>query len=63
MLKQLVNFLIAFTFLSLALSGCGRKGAVEPPPSIMIENEKGEKQMRPKQDKPFILDRLIRKKD
>jgi len=59
MLKQLVIFLIALTFCGSFLVGCGRKGALEPPPSTMIENERGDKQMRPKQDKPFILDRFI----
>jgi len=63
MLKQFVIFLIALTLCGFALAGCGRKGALEPPSSTMIENEKGERQMRPQQDTPFILDRLIKEKD
>jgi len=49
----------------LALSGCGRKGALEPPPSTRIESgvetENGAPEQPTQQpDKPFILDRLIK---
>jgi len=62
MLKRPAAFLIMITLFGVVLVGCGRKGALEPPPSIMIENEKGEKHVRPQKDTPFILDRLIRSK-
>lgn len=57
------KILVFVTLASLAggfLAGCGRKGALEPPPSSMIENDKGEKVPKPKEDRPFILDPLIR---
>jgi|GEM_PF-1731673 len=42
------------------LTGCGRKGALERPSSAMTENEKGDPVPKPGEDKPFILDRLIK---
>ena len=46
--------------LALGLSSCGRKGALEAPPSETIvtidENGKEVKKKKPKEDKPFILD-------
>jgi len=44
----------------MALTGCGRRGALEPPPSAMMENEKGEMVRKAREDKPFILNPLIR---
>jgi len=57
-----VAALFTLLCLGLVLAGCGRKGALEPPPSTMIENEQGERLIRPQEDKPFILDRLIQPK-
>jgi predicted small lipoprotein YifL len=49
----------------LFLSGCGRKGALEPPPhaqstdpAYAVENP-AEAQKNAKPDRPFILDRLL----
>jgi predicted small lipoprotein YifL len=50
----------------LALSACGRRGALEPPPSAestdpayAVEGNPAEAQKNAKPDRPFILDRLL----
>ncbi|EJF90997.1 LPS translocon maturation chaperone LptM [Bartonella tamiae] len=57
--KTLMSLIIVF-FFSAVLSACGRKGPLEPPPSSMVENAQGKIVEKPKEDKPFILDRLIK---
>ena len=53
------SILLAATLLmTLSLTGCGRKGALEAP-SLATAPEKGEK-AAPVEDKPFILDGLIK---
>ncbi|WP_029351868.1 lipoprotein [Bosea sp. 117] len=47
---------------ALALSGCGVKGPLEPPPSSMQPGPDGQKPKDTgiqKPDKPFILDGLL----
>jgi len=44
----------------VAVSGCGRRGAPELPPSAYMQNDKGQMVKKPRPDKPFILDRLIK---
>lgn len=55
--------LIAALVCVLVISGCGRRGALEPPPSAQVisTNEQGQtvKKQAPKPDKPFILDGLL----
>ena len=49
----------------LALSGCGRRGALEPPPNAQSTDpayaveDPVEAQKNAKPDRPFILDRLL----
>lgn len=53
----------ALLALSLALAGCGRKGALEPPPNASVEGQpKGlAAGTAPAKvpDRPFVLDRLL----
>jgi len=56
------KFMACMTVLLIGifvLASCGRKGALEPPPSTRIDAENGTIQEKPQQDKPFILDGLI----
>ncbi|MCG6858955.1 MAG: lipoprotein [Salaquimonas sp.] len=55
--------LLAVLLSGLAVSGCGRRGGLEPPPSatVVTTDEQGrpvETQAEPV-DQPFILDPLI----
>jgi len=50
----------------LALSACGRKGALEPPPGAQATDDAGaaaadpvEAEKAKKPDRPFFLDRLL----
>jgi len=50
----------------LALSACGRRGALEPPPNAnstdpayAVEGNPAEAQQNAKPDRPFFLDRLL----
>lgn len=52
----------AVLLAALALSGCGRKGALEPPPGA-VASQTGEQQEKPdepeKPDKRIVLDNLL----
>lgn len=61
-MKKTLTGLIIVTICGAALAGCGRKGPLEPPPSSMIENADGKKVEKPKENKPFILDGLIKQR-
>jgi predicted small lipoprotein YifL len=51
--------LIAALVLSMALSACGRKAPLDAPSAVPVKQ--GEEQSEPPvQDKPFVLDRLIK---
>lgn len=60
MTRRLLTVLVITGICSAALVGCGRKGPLEPPPSSMIEDQNGNKVQKPREDKPFILDGLIK---
>lgn len=48
--------------LAMAVSACGRRGNLEPPPSELsgFEDDSGEPEVvKPKPDRPFILDPLL----
>jgi predicted small lipoprotein YifL len=45
---------------ALTLSGCGRKGALEPPPSASAGKEDGAAAPPAKPDRHFILDPLVK---
>lgn len=64
--RQNKKFLVAtasIVAITLLLSGCGRRGALQPPPSsqVVVTDEQGNtiKKTAPKPDRPFILDGLI----
>jgi len=59
MFKKFVACMTVSLIGILVLAGCGRKGALEPPPSSRIEAENDTVQEKPQQDRPFILDGLI----
>jgi len=59
MFKKLIAGMVVVLVGTLLLTACGRKGALEPPPSHEMETEKGATQEKPQEDKPFILDPLI----
>jgi predicted small lipoprotein YifL len=58
----LIRFLLVAS-LCMAVTGCGRRGAPEPPPSasVVTTDEYGNVVEKPadKVDRPFILDPLI----
>ncbi|EJF80445.1 hypothetical protein [Bartonella doshiae] len=47
-------------FGGILIVGCGRKGALEVPSSSMEKSVQGAFVSKSEDDKPFILDRLIR---
>ncbi|UTO28352.1 LPS translocon maturation chaperone LptM [Bartonella harrusi] len=44
---------------SVVIVGCGRKGALELPPSAVVDSSQGSSVPQSKADEPFVLDRLI----
>jgi len=59
-LPKLLCAAAALSLAGVSLSGCGRRGAPELPPSAYMQNDKGQQVKKPRPDKPFILDRLIK---
>jgi len=59
MIKKLIVYSIISLTSLLLISGCGRKGALEPPPSAQVDAGEGNVQEKSQEDKSFILDRLI----
>lgn len=59
-MKKILTGCMIVSFCGLTLVGCGRKGMMEPPASSMIENSQGKMVEKPKENKPFFLDRLIK---
>lgn len=63
--RNLTVAAIAGIVVVLALSGCGRRGALEPPPNAQSTDpayaveDPVEAQKNAKPDRPFILDRLL----
>lgn len=61
MMKKLV-LTSMLALLAAGLSGCGRKGALEAPPSAQLSENASEAEKdaaKAKPDNPFILDGLI----
>ncbi len=67
-----MRFFVVLLVTSLALTACGRRGALEPPPGAAAIEQQGEQQGIPqsgattgmataeeKPDLPFVLDPLI----
>jgi len=59
-MKKSLSSLIMLSICLSMIAGCGRKGPLEPPPSSLIQDSSGKMVEKPKLDKPFILDRLIK---
>jgi predicted small lipoprotein YifL len=53
------SFLTLILTASLALTACGRKAPLDPPSAVQVEKGK-EQPAPPVEDKPFILDKLIK---
>ena len=54
--------IVMVLLISLVITGCGRRGALEAPPSTVVTSDDiGEETSEEpvKEDKPFILDRLL----
>lgn len=59
-MKKYLSSLIMLSICLFMTLGCGRKGQLEPPTSTLVQNSSGKMVEKPKPDKPFILDRLIK---
>ncbi|KXF79343.1 hypothetical protein ATN84_06435 [Paramesorhizobium deserti] len=57
--RSFISTLLLVAALGSALSACGRRGDLEPPPASVITDENGHTRPKPVEDKPFILDKLI----
>jgi predicted small lipoprotein YifL len=58
-MSRIPVLILAAIVLSLALSACGRKAPLDAPSAVPVKQ--GEKQPEaPMEDKPFVLDRLIK---
>ncbi|MEL6203615.1 MAG: lipoprotein [Pseudomonadota bacterium] len=56
-----LNWFAAIVLLA-ALAACGRAGDLEPPPGSVTapsQNQEGQAQEAPVEDKPFVLDGLL----
>ncbi|GAA5108123.1 LPS translocon maturation chaperone LptM [Bartonella jaculi] len=58
-MKIILKNLAIVLWGSIIIVGCGRKGALELPPSTVADSSQGTFVPQGKTDKPFILDRLI----
>ncbi|GAA5096246.1 LPS translocon maturation chaperone LptM [Bartonella acomydis] len=59
-MKSILRSLTIVLLGGIVLIGCGRKGALEMPPSSVQKPVKGESVAKNEDDKAFILDRLIK---
>lgn len=58
--RNLLKNFVLLAALAGALSACGRKGDLEPPPArTPVVGGTEQPAERPVKDKPFILDKLI----
>lgn len=57
--RSALSTLLLISALAATLAGCGRKGPLEPPPSSLITDEQGHQKPKPREDKPFILDKIL----
>ncbi|WP_034988681.1 LPS translocon maturation chaperone LptM [Bartonella senegalensis] len=58
-MKSIVKSLMIVLLGSIFVVGCGRKGALELPSSMIEKTTQETFSSKNKLDKPFILDRLI----
>ncbi|MBV2141947.1 lipoprotein [Falsochrobactrum sp. TDYN1] len=57
--RSAISSVLLIAALAATLAACGRKGPLEPPPAATITNDQGRTIEKPKEDKPFILDKLL----
>ncbi|GAA5539457.1 MULTISPECIES: LPS translocon maturation chaperone LptM [Brucella/Ochrobactrum group] len=57
--RSAISTVLMIAALAATLAACGRKGPLEPPPSSLITDDQGHTKPKPKEDKPFILDKLL----
>ncbi|MGU3401391.1 lipoprotein [Brucella sp. BE17] len=57
--RTAISSVLLIAALAASLAACGRKGPLEPPPAATITNDQGRTVEKPKEDKPFILDKLL----
>lgn len=57
--RSVLSSMFIIVALGVALSACGRKGPLELPPSAVVTDDQGHTKPKPKENKPFILDKLI----
>ncbi|AAN30872.1 Hypothetical protein, conserved [Brucella abortus str. 2308 A] len=57
--RTAISSMLLIAALSLTLAACGRKGPLELPPSAVVTDDQGHTQEKPKEDKPFILDKIL----
>ncbi len=57
--RSAISSVLLIAALAAALSACGRKGALEPPPAAVVTDDQGHAHEKPKVDKPFVLDKLL----
>ncbi|UNE54152.1 LPS translocon maturation chaperone LptM [Bartonella machadoae] len=58
-MKTVLKNLTIVLLGSVVIVGCGRKGALELPPSEVVDSSQGASVPQNKANEPFILDRLI----
>ncbi|WP_375615714.1 MULTISPECIES: LPS translocon maturation chaperone LptM [unclassified Bartonella] len=59
-MKIIIKGLMVVLFGGLGVVGCGRKGSLEMPPTSVEKPTQGTSVAKSEDDKPFILDRLIK---
>lgn len=57
--RSAISSVLLIAALAATLAACGRKGPLEPPPSAIVTDDQGRTHEKPKEDKPFILDKLL----
>ncbi len=61
--RKFLSAVASIVAIGLLISGCGRRGKLEAPPSanVVVTDEQGNNVTKPapKPDRPFILDGLI----
>ncbi len=57
--RSATSSVLLIVALAVTLAACGRKGPLEPPPAQLITNEQGRTVEKPKEDKPFILGKIL----
>lgn len=59
-MKIIIKGLMIVLLGGVGVVGCGRKGSLEAPPASVEKSVQGTSAAKSEDDKPFILDRLIK---